>query len=150
MVINFSEVKNLIQLNGTKEEQIRNLELEIKKILNDNTAVKEQLAKSEEKNKKMDKDYKQVIHILENKLDMNSQEALEKKIEMEQIKLKIYKREQEIEDLKKKLNESEHELIEFTKNRDEYVSKYEQLLDSQREDLEKQKKEVLYFRRIIT
>ncbi|XP_058789708.1 kinesin-like protein KIF20A isoform X2 [Phymastichus coffea] len=129
------EVKNLIQSCEKKEEQIRTLESETKTVLKECTMLKEQLTKSDEKSRKMEKDYRNVIHILEVKVGTLEKKYLEKETENEKLK-------QSIKDLKRSLDEAEHELIVFTRNRDETVSRYEDLLKVQCEDMENQKKEI--------
>ena len=127
-------MKKLIQSN---EETVHKLEGEIKRVLKDLTTTKDQLIKSEEKNKKLDKEYKQIIHIFEVKLGNLEQKILEKQNECEKLKLKI-------EELKKSLNDTQHELEVFTRNRDETVSKYEDLVRSQSDEMDRKNKEVIF------
>ncbi|XP_011493902.1 PREDICTED: kinesin-like protein KIF20A isoform X2 [Ceratosolen solmsi marchali] len=126
------EMKNLIQTN---EEAIIKMEIEVKNILKDLTISKEQLTKTEERNKKIEKDYRQIIQILELKIDSLEDRLLQKRLENEQHKLTI-------EELKKSVDDTEHELEVFTKNRNETVAKYEDLVKSQYDELDFHRKEV--------
>ena len=117
-------------LNSTNK-----MECEMKSLLKNFASIEDQLEKEKEKSKKVETELKQVIHILEIKVDTLEKKNQSKQIEVDKLKGKI-------EGLLKNVDENQHELEVFTRNRDETVSKYEELVKKQGDDLEFRKKEV--------
>ncbi|KAJ8678075.1 hypothetical protein QAD02_013862, partial [Eretmocerus hayati] len=127
------EMKILIQCNETT---VKSMEVEMKAILKELTYVKDQLLLTEDKNRKMDKDYKKVVHILQSQVTNVEKKMKEKQDECVELTLKM-------EEIKKSLNDAEHELEVFIRNRDETVRKYEELVKSKEEKLDSKNKEVI-------
>lgn len=125
-------MKKLIRYN---DETVKKMEVEMKVVLKELTSTKGQIETTEEKLRKVDKDYKQVIHILEIKISTLENKLLEKQGENEKLKLRV-------EEYKKSLTDREHEMEVFTRNRNTTVEKYEELVKSQHEELDRMKKEV--------
>lgn len=125
-------MKSLIQ---NHEDTVKRMEAEMKVSLRELTVTKEQQIKAEEKVKKVEKEYMQVIHILERKIDASEQKMLEKQTENDKLKFTV-------QELKKSLDEVHLELESYTKNRNDMVSKYEDLVKSQSDEIDRLKKEV--------
>ncbi|XP_008214272.1 kinesin-like protein KIF20A [Nasonia vitripennis] len=126
------EMKKLITSN---DEMAKKMEVEMKVVLKDLTSTKTKLADTEEKLRKVEKDYMQVIHILEMKISTLDNKVLEKQGENEKLKLRV-------EEYKKSLIDREHEMDVFTRNRNTTVEKYEKLVKSQNEELDRMRREI--------
>ncbi|XP_015600828.1 kinesin-like protein KIF20A isoform X1 [Cephus cinctus] len=145
------ELKNMIQLNADSKTD-QEMEASMKNVLKQLTETKEALAKMESlyKDTETEKElchrkiesmtlrlqqYEQNVKIL----DLLQQNCQERQIENEQLKKMN-------DELKNSLAEQDREMEAFRKNREEMAAKYDNLIKSQQEEIEKQKKEVMKYR----
>ncbi|XP_012240128.1 kinesin-like protein KIF20A isoform X2 [Bombus impatiens] len=130
------EMKFMIQKHEENNDRSDKLmEIEMKSTIKNLTDTKEMLARKQEYIEQLEM---RVKHSEQNAkiLDLLEQTAQERKEENERLRTVN-------DELRNGLIEKEREMESFMKNRDEMVAKYESLVKSQQEELEKQKQKLI-------
>ncbi|KOX73748.1 Kinesin-like protein KIF20A [Melipona quadrifasciata] len=123
------EMKCMIQKNEESDDRSDKLmELEMKRTIKNLTEMKEMLSRKEE-----------YIEQLQIRIKHNEEKAKILDLCAEERKTENERLKNLNEELKNSVIEKEREMEAFIKNRDELVTKYESLVKSQQEELEKQK-----------
>ncbi|XP_023248047.1 kinesin-like protein KIF20A isoform X2 [Copidosoma floridanum] len=133
------EMKNLIRSN---EETVFKMEGEMKSALLQYTNAQEELKSEGERRKKVRKDYEDVIHVLEKRIDELEETSLNKQAETEKL-------EKVVEELKKALSESDRQLEVFEKNQIKTLSQYDDVIASRNEELSQLKAENKKFQDLL-
>ncbi|XP_076237635.1 uncharacterized protein LOC143181206 [Calliopsis andreniformis] len=129
------EMKHLIQKQDNDDRDDKLMETEMKNTIRDLAQTKELLLRREEHIEDLEMRLKQTSEQNAKILDLLQQSAQERQAENERLRTMN-------EELKNSLIEKEREMEAFMKNRDEMVTKYEDLVKTQQDELEKQKREV--------
>ncbi|KAL7304903.1 hypothetical protein TKK_0002705 [Trichogramma kaykai] len=117
------------------EETTTKMELELKKVLQDIVAANLEIQNYKDKCEKMDVEYRQVIHILEMRIGSLERTIVGKHEMIEKLQSKN-------SELENAIQNQEEEFQKFSANRNETVTKYENLVQVQSQELDKLKKEV--------
>ncbi|XP_015594412.1 kinesin-like protein KIF20A isoform X1 [Cephus cinctus] len=148
------ELKNMIRLNADSKTD-QEMEASMKHVLKQLTETKEALAKMESLYKDTETEkqlchreietmtlrlqqYEQNVKIL----DLLQQSSQERQIENEQLKKMN-------DELKNSLADKDREMEAFRKNREETAVKYDNLVKSQQEEIERQKREVMRYQELF-
>ncbi|KAK2582339.1 hypothetical protein KPH14_004675 [Odynerus spinipes] len=135
------ELKHLIQAKDVDEKSVTSMEIELKDTLRMLTDAKKALSYKE-----------QQVENLETRLKSLEQttkflELLQKEKEEQQAEREKLREVNEM--LKESLATKEREMEEFIKNRNETLNKYDNLIKSLQEDLERQKREVMRYQELF-